>query len=400
MEHAPTLIDSNADPLQRRVRSRRNSFSPAPTDPIACLKGAPYAREMQAAVDAVRIAARLCKAVQHQLCSMTEKMEKVDDSPVTVADYGAQALVAWSLSKQDPKNRLSMVAEEDSHTLRSPSGQGIVERITQLVNSVLEGEEGATPLTANEVLELIDLGDSPGGPSGRHWVLDPIDGTKGFVGMRQYAICLALIQDGEVVVGVLGCPNITQSPVTEEDGGPSAMAKAKESDNVGSVFFAHQGYGAYVAPMWGNYSLQTLPNIQRIHVDDVPAPFTNARFMGAYEPGHSNHGFSAALASKVGVSLPPFLMDSQAKYGILSRGDASVFMRFPPPSYREKIWDHAAGFVIVEEAGGKVTDAHGQRLDFSQGRELDTYGGIVAGPPLVHSAVLAAVLELGGPHNH
>lgn len=33
---------------------------------------------------------------------------------------------------------------------------------------------------------------------GRHWVLDPIDGTRGFVGQRQYAICLGLIEEGKV----------------------------------------------------------------------------------------------------------------------------------------------------------------------------------------------------------
>jgi hypothetical protein len=59
-------------------------------------------------------------------------------------------------------------------------------------------------------------------------------------------------------------------------------------------------------------------------------------------------------AQALGVVLPPLRMDSQVKYGLLSRGEASIFMRFPPPSYREKIWDHCAGFVIVEEAGGKV----------------------------------------------
>ena len=31
-----------------------------------------------------------------------------------------------------------------------------------------------------------------------------------------------------------------------------------------------------------------------------------------------------------------------------------MYMRFPPQGYREKIWDHAAGVVIVTEAGGKV----------------------------------------------
>lgn len=33
---------------------------------------------------------------------------------------------------------------------------------------------------------------------GRHWVLDPIDGTRGFVGMRQYAVCLGLLDQGQV----------------------------------------------------------------------------------------------------------------------------------------------------------------------------------------------------------
>lgn len=49
-------------------------------------------------------------------------------------------------------------------------------------------------------------------------------------------------------------------------------------------------------------------------------------------------------AKATGVTKPSLRMDSQVKYGILSRGEAArVFMRFPPESYREKIWDHAAG---------------------------------------------------------
>jgi len=54
--------------------------------------------------------------------------------------------------------------------------------------------------------------------------------------------------------------------------------------------------------------------------------------------------------------------------GALSRGDAALFLRFPAASYREKIWDHAAGAVIVTEAGGAITDAGGAPLDFSRGR--------------------------------
>jgi 3'(2'), 5'-bisphosphate nucleotidase/inositol polyphosphate 1-phosphatase len=48
------------------------------------------------------------------------------------------------------------------------------------------------------------------------------------------------------------------------------------------------------------------------------------------------------------VELPSLKLDSQAKYGALSRGDASIFMRFPDAAYREKIWDHCAGVAIIE----------------------------------------------------
>lgn len=67
-----------------------------------------------------------------------------------------------------------------------------------------------------------DLGASPGGATGRHWVLDPIDGTRGFVGMRQYAVCLGMLQDGDVALGVLGCPNLPQDTVRDDDGGEGA----------------------------------------------------------------------------------------------------------------------------------------------------------------------------------
>lgn len=48
--------------------------------------------------------------------------------------------------------------------------------------------------------------------------------------------------------------------------------------------------------------------------------------------------------------------------GALARGDAKLFMRFPAASYREKIWDHCAGAIIVQEAGGAISDAAGARL--------------------------------------
>ena len=115
--------------------------------------------------------------------------------------------------------------------------------------------------------------------------------------------------------------------------------------------------------------------------------------MESYESRHSDHSFTKEVALRSGVTKGSLKMDSQVKYGLLSRGDeARVFMRFPPSTYREKIWDHAAGAVIVTEAGGKVTDARGNELDFSLGRYLDGMKlGIVAAPPSIHAAIIQAI---------
>ena len=85
-------------------------------------------------------------------------------------------------------------------------------------------------------------------------------------------------------------------------------------------------------------------------------------------------------------------LDSQAKYAAVSCGDASIYLRLPRSStYREKIWDHAAGACIVEQAGGRVTDLNGDRLDFTCGERLDKNRGVVATNGILHEQVLRAV---------
>lgn len=69
-------------------------------------------------------------------------------------------------------------------------------------------------------------------------------------------------------------------------------------------------------------------------------------------------------------------------------------MRFPPPSYREKIWDHCAGSIIVAEAGGCMTDAGGVPLNFAEGRYLNLDRGIVAAAPEAHARILGAIRDM------
>ena len=56
----------------------------------------------------------------------------------------------------------------------------------------------------------------------------------------------------------------------------------------------------------------------------------------------------------LGITAEPLRLDSQAKYAVVARGDASIYLRLPHGGYRENVWDHAAGWLIVSEAGGRV----------------------------------------------
>ena len=117
-----------------------------------------------------------------------------------------------------------------------------------------------------------------------------------------------------------------------------------------------------------------------------------ARFCESVESGHNAQDITGKIRQLLGSDAPPSRLDSQAKYGVVARGEADLYLRMPTKStYNEKIWDHAGGVLIVEEAGGRVTDMHGTPLDFTQGSELTKNRGVVVTNGLLHGEVLAAI---------
>ncbi|KAM5577802.1 SAL1 phosphatase [Rosa sericea] len=338
-----------------------------------------YEKELAAAKKAASVAARLCQKVQKALLQ-SDVHSKSDKSPVTVADYGSQALVSFVLERELPSESFSLVAEEDSGDLRIDSGRETLERITKLVNDTLANSDSYSDsnLTTEDVLRAIDNGKSEGGSCGRHWVLDPIDGTKGFLRGDQYAIALALLDEGKVVLGVLACPNLPLASISGDN-------QHSSHDKIGCLFFAKLGAGTYMQPLDGSSPL-------KVHVCATENP-EDASLFESYEAAHSLHGLSSTIAKKLGVKAPPVRIDSQAKYGALSRGDGAIYLRFPHKGYREKIWDHAAGCIVVTEAGGVVIDAAGNPLDFSKGRYLDLETGIIVTNQKLMPSLLKAVKE-------
>lgn len=333
--------------------------------------------ELAAAVEAVRRACAMTAAAQPGVVA-EGRGAKADGSSITVADYAAQALVAESLARFDPD--IALVAEEDAQELRDGPVETL-RAVAALVDGALEAA-GAGALGVEGVLEAVARGGSPGGTHGRHWVLDPIDGTTGYASGRQYAVALALVEDGEVTLGVLGCPNL---PAASVAGDPTA-GDAGSVAPPGVLFAARKGAGATVAP------LDDVENTRPIAFADPTAAGRPVRYMESYGDSLvAAHGVSASVAGAMGVTEPPTRLDSQAKYGAVARGDADLYMRFPPRTYREKIWDHAAGAVVITEAGGGICDGAGNPLDFSKGRYLDVDRAIVAFPPALRDEVLAAI---------
>ncbi|KAF2739716.1 3(2),5-bisphosphate nucleotidase HAL2 [Polyplosphaeria fusca] len=369
------------------IHQLASKFSSLRSSPLTTMA---YEKELEIALLAVQRATLLTKSVYNSHSKGT--LSKSDSSPVTIGDFGAQALIISSIKHAFPSDEI--VGEEDADDLRNNASErdlvwGLVQA-AKLEDTAAEEKIGGPIKSADAMLEAIDSGRSAGGKKGRVWALDPIDGTKGFLRGGQYAVCLGLLVDGVPTVGVIGTPNLPVDDKTPLDS--SISTNADDSEGKGVLFGAVKGEGATSRPL-GKGALQDSQPIQMAPLSDI----SQATFCESVEAGHSSHGDNAAIASKLGITKPSVRMDSQAKYGSIARGAGDLYLRLPvSKTYEEKIWDHAAGVVIVEEAGGQVTDAWGKPLDFGIGRTLKENKGVVAAPRPVFSTVIEVVKEVLG----
>jgi 3'(2'), 5'-bisphosphate nucleotidase len=318
--------------------------------------------EAVTAIQAAMKASELCQKIRKDLVG-GESILKSDKSPVTVADYGSQAILCKLIREKFPND--TIVAEEDSKELRRPDRSKILEQVTHYVHAFIPNA------SSKEVCSWIDF--SSNAVTDRFWTLDPIDGTKGFLRGDQYAIAIALVENGGVTLGVLACPNLyinLHQPLGEK----------------GCLFIGLKGRGSIQMDLKGG-SKRTL-FVSKIENS------SEATLTESVEPDHADHLFHQRLAKKLNISKPSLRMDSQAKYGIVARGEGTLYLRVPSPSepgYKENIWDHAAGSIIAEEAGGKVSDILGHPLDFSYAIKMEKNHGVLVTNGILHEVVLKAL---------
>ncbi|KAG6393995.1 hypothetical protein SASPL_144571 [Salvia splendens] len=361
-------------------------------------KEAKYHKHLQAAVDVVERACHLC--VQKSLFSSDKSIiEKIDQTPVTVADFGVQALISLEMSKLFPS--IPLVAEEDSGFVRENNLASAVFAEVTDKSSISDKE-----LSEEDILKAIDRGGKDAylfGPEPTtYWILDPIDGTRGFVKGSEalYVVGLALVVEGEIVLGVMGCPNWkdSDSDVLNTDGAEENVSRS------GIIMISHVGYGTWRTRLWDspNSNIKMARNWIRCVVDGLHKA-GEARYCipesQTWESLPLSTQYSATTcANNVGekqILLLRACCGSLCKYLMVASGRASTFIARARRKRTIKVWDHAVGVICIHEAGGKVTDWKGSELDFAadekERRVLFPSGGILVTNDGLHDQILQII---------
>jgi len=298
---------------------------------------------MRALLAAARDAATLCRLVQEDYLSANTKSDGDHSEPVTIADYGSQAIICRALQQHYPHD--AVVAEESGEQFNALVSAEQRGQILHLLTQVLR-----QTVTESEVVAWLDFGAGRLAP--RTWVIDPIDGTKGFLARRHYAIACGLLSNGRVAEGIVATPGY--------------------NDGEGALFYTRAG-STYRAPLAAGEGLRVTVSLRHNPGDIIAAQ--------SFERAHASKSRMARARELAGLGGARLLeLDSMEKYALVACGDADLYMRLPREGsrYAHKIWDHVAGVALVQAAGGVVTDLDGSPLDFSQGETLPNPGMIIS----------------------
>ncbi|KAE8681069.1 PAP-specific phosphatase HAL2-like [Hibiscus syriacus] len=379
-----------------------------------------YGKELDLAVRIVHMACSLCQKVQQSLVSAASRqvLAKDDDSPVTIAGCLSIVILVlpfcnfcprkYIVEKENVENFVpillngfdsanlgnevkivigwSVLISELISLVQKPDWS-IQATVSCLHSEFLEGqsvsivaEEDVQTLSKSDASRLLaDVVNTVNECLAETPQYD-LQGPKKALETSQILEAIALIEDGKLVLGVLGCPNYPMKKefLNYNHQHHQTMPKAPPSSDIwqkGCVMYARRGSGrAWMQPLIHGDTKFDWPNsatlVQASPVDDPSL----ATFCEPVEKANSNHLFTAGLANIIGLKCVTFIftpssfllvnkqtmrVHSMVKYAAIARGDIEVFMKFARFGYKEKIWDHAAGVFIVEEAGGVVTDAGG-----------------------------------------
>lgn len=323
-----------------------------------------HSEKLKIGLEAVSLASSITRKIQNALCA-DDILTKTDSSPVTIADFAAQTVVNSTLSKYLPQ-AVSMVSEEEGANL---TDKKTLESVMRFIKNTLNISNYA------ELKATVDFGKSTK-KTDKFWTLDPIDGTKGFIRGQQYAISLAYVEEEEIQLGILGCPNLN----------PDLSQNPENINKKGSLLFATKNHGT-----WSTDIDDPCSNFKPI-LSSPELSLEELKLCESVEAAHSKHSVTKKILDFLNMKKDSIKLDSQVKYAVVARGQGHIYLRIPTSNhYKEKIWDHAAGCIIAEEAGLVISDIYGKKLDFNCGDELKRNSGIVCAPKKHHDTIIRSI---------
>jgi myo-inositol-1(or 4)-monophosphatase len=260
-----------------------------------------WEHELEVAIEAARRAGQIVREVYAR---PFEVQQKSHDNPVTEADLRANECIHGCLMAAFPDDGWLSEETRDSH-----------ERLARR----------------------------------RVWIIDPLDGTKEFTQhIAEFCICIALVHDGEPVVGV------SYNPVTDE------------------LFAAARGLG--------------------LRVNGVPAHCTETADVSAARVLASRSEDKRGEWDPYKPLMRVELTGSVAfKLALIAAGRADGTFSLTP----KHEWDVCAGAALIIEGGGRITDCHGRALRFNSAKPL--LPGIIATNAALFEPMLALTARVGKP---
>jgi 3'(2'), 5'-bisphosphate nucleotidase len=188
----------------------------------------------------------------------------------------------------------------------------------------------------------------------RIWIVDPIDGTAGFAQKNgEFVVMIALVVDGSVAVGVVFEPATWTFTFARR--GAGCWRRGPNGDTVRCHVSATDQLGDATHSQSRSRAARTSP---------IMSLFSPARLIETFSAGR--------------------------KLSLVAHGDADIYVLVYKRFFD---WDICAGHILVEEAGGRVTDLHGNTIQYCR-EDFAQVNGLVASNSILHSAAIDRLKEL------
>jgi len=273
-----------------------------------------------------------------------------------LSSRGRRAAVVFSIGMSDSFREVAVEAARNAGALLH-AHFGAARRVSYKgspTNLVTEMDHRAEALIVEAIHSrfpnhaiLAEEAGALGGPGSHRWIVDPLDGTTNYAhGLPVYAVSIALEIDGRLALGVVYDPNRDECFVAERGRGARLNGALLRVSTTGSLneSLLSTGYGHNIRAARDNNLAEHSALILRCH--------------SVRETGSAVLNFAAVAAGRL---------------------DAYWELRLGT-------WDVAAGILLVEEAGGRVTDSAGGPVDLAA-------PSLVASNGLIHDEILRVLKE-------